>query len=548
MPNNQLDPQAVSMAKAIRDTESGGKFDAKGASGEWGAYQFTPATWSAYAREAGVNAVFGGATPEQQNEVAYKKIKQWKDQGYNVGQVASMWNAGAGRPNAYVEGHKGVNSMGVAYDTPAYAEKVAKAYQRIKTVEQAQQKIASRTQAPEEKEDKGIIRKGLEFLFPILEDKPRTALQTVGDLGLSALSVVPGLGVAGLGAKASAVGARTAIKGALPTALKYGTLAKGTAVGYGADVLSNLSEGETGTEALKPGLGTALGFGGSALLQGTRGTKIGKEALDDDAFDKALQIVAPTLTKKNVKEGLKKGIGGRVGSRVTLGQDKNTRRIAESIKDLVRDGTIKLDDTVERKAGAVLDEIGDVATALEIRLKSMEIQPILTPDELTGLIAKTQRNFKESPLLVGDAGKSAKRIFDKFVSFLPKGRDITAIDLLKARKKLDRWMKAEGRGSAFDPRIENAISKGLREIRQGANELIAKKAPDVPVKEMLDRQSALYDALDAIVENSWRDVGTSATGRYFKNHPIQKGLVQGVANAVTPSLIGGYVGSKLTED
>ena len=132
MPPTQLDPQAVALAKAIRQTESGGDWSAKGGSGEWGAYQFTPGTWDAYASEAGVNAVFGSATPDQQNEVAYKKIKQWKDQGYNPGQIASMWNAGAGKPNAYQEGHKGVNAHGVEYDTPEYAKKVAMAYQSLK--------------------------------------------------------------------------------------------------------------------------------------------------------------------------------------------------------------------------------------------------------------------------------------------------------------------------------------------------------------------------------------------------------------------------------
>lgn len=128
----QLDPSVVNLTKAIRQVESGGNLNARGGSGEFGGYQFTPDTWNAYASEAGVAVPLEQATREQQNEVAYKKIKQWKDQGYNVGQVASMWNAGQGRPNAYQENHRGVNSYGVEYDTPGYAEKVAQAYQQLK--------------------------------------------------------------------------------------------------------------------------------------------------------------------------------------------------------------------------------------------------------------------------------------------------------------------------------------------------------------------------------------------------------------------------------
>ena len=127
-----LDQDVVNLTKAIRQVESGGDINASGASGEKSLYQFTPDTWKAYSSEAGVNIPLEQATREQQNQVAYTKIKQWKDQGYNVGQVASMWNAGQGKPNAYAEGHTGTNQHGVQYDTPGYAQKVAEAYQGIK--------------------------------------------------------------------------------------------------------------------------------------------------------------------------------------------------------------------------------------------------------------------------------------------------------------------------------------------------------------------------------------------------------------------------------
>lgn len=132
MQPTQLDPAVVNLTKAIRQTESGGNFQAKGASGEYGAYQFTPDTWNGKASKYGVNVPLNQATPEQQNEVAYKQIAEWKNQGYNVGQIASMWNAGPGKPNAYLEGNAGINKYGVSYDTAAYATKVATAYQGFK--------------------------------------------------------------------------------------------------------------------------------------------------------------------------------------------------------------------------------------------------------------------------------------------------------------------------------------------------------------------------------------------------------------------------------
>lgn len=140
--DTQLDPQVVNLAKAIRQTESGGDFNAKGASGEHGAYQFTNDTWNGASAKYGINVPLNKATPEQQNAVAYNQIKEWKDAGHNVAQIASMWNAGQGEPEAYTgkfsngKSSTGTNKFGVKYSVPDYAYSVANAYQTLKQGEQ----------------------------------------------------------------------------------------------------------------------------------------------------------------------------------------------------------------------------------------------------------------------------------------------------------------------------------------------------------------------------------------------------------------------------
>lgn len=136
---SSLDPQLVNLAKSLRQTESNGDFTAKGKSGEYGAYQWMPSTWAAKSKEAGVNVPLAQATPEQQNEVAYKTLATWKQQhpDWNIGNYASAWNAGEGAPDAYL-GNSGTNAEGVKYDTPAYAKKVAENYQQIKNQSQSQ--------------------------------------------------------------------------------------------------------------------------------------------------------------------------------------------------------------------------------------------------------------------------------------------------------------------------------------------------------------------------------------------------------------------------
>lgn len=111
---------AQQIAAAIKKVESNGNYNAKGASGENGAYQFMPATWAGWAKQYLGNAN-APMTPANQDKVANAKIQSLLDQGYNAQQIALIWNGGT----PVVK--KGVNSKGVAYDSGSYANKVLNA-------------------------------------------------------------------------------------------------------------------------------------------------------------------------------------------------------------------------------------------------------------------------------------------------------------------------------------------------------------------------------------------------------------------------------------
>lgn len=127
-----LDQDVVNLAKALRSVETKGQKDpytAKGASGEFGAYQYTKDTWAADSKAfLGKDVPLEQADKVTQNEVAYKKILSLKKQGYNPGQIASIWNSGSPE----WEGKVGVNKYNVKYDVPKYVDAVATAYQGIK--------------------------------------------------------------------------------------------------------------------------------------------------------------------------------------------------------------------------------------------------------------------------------------------------------------------------------------------------------------------------------------------------------------------------------
>jgi ribosomal protein S20 len=116
--------QASVIANAIKQVESQGNYQAKGGSGETGAYQFMPATWKEWAGDylGNPNAPM---TQQNQDKVAQAKISDLLNQGYGAKEIALIWNGGQPKEK------KGVNKYGVAYDSGAYANKVLKALNQI---------------------------------------------------------------------------------------------------------------------------------------------------------------------------------------------------------------------------------------------------------------------------------------------------------------------------------------------------------------------------------------------------------------------------------
>lgn len=133
-----MDAQKLTLAilKGIAYTENGGNVSLgnirAGKSGELKSIlQFEPATWKSDAKKVTGNAELE-LTPANEMLVAHgiilpkvqKAIEDGKDPQTIAKEVGSDWNSG--NPNAYKENVRGTNKEGVSYDTPAYADKVAR--------------------------------------------------------------------------------------------------------------------------------------------------------------------------------------------------------------------------------------------------------------------------------------------------------------------------------------------------------------------------------------------------------------------------------------
>ncbi len=113
------------LMNAIKQVESGGRYGAKGASGEKGAYQFMESSWKAWAKKY-LGKETAPMTPANQDKVALGEIKRLLAQGYSPEEVALIWNGGQPKAKA------GVNQFGVKYDSGDYAKKVTEEFKKQK--------------------------------------------------------------------------------------------------------------------------------------------------------------------------------------------------------------------------------------------------------------------------------------------------------------------------------------------------------------------------------------------------------------------------------
>lgn len=128
-----LDPTAFILTKAIGRSESNGAdpYNATGDNGtSIGRYQIQKKNWSSWAAKY-LGDANAAPTEENQNKLAYAKVKEMLDSGLSQSQVASTWNSGHPDPNTVGKGFNA--AIGVAYDVPGYVSKVQKNYQQIQT-------------------------------------------------------------------------------------------------------------------------------------------------------------------------------------------------------------------------------------------------------------------------------------------------------------------------------------------------------------------------------------------------------------------------------
>lgn len=402
-----LNPLAVNLAKAIRQHESGGDYNAVGDLDRGvskGAYQFNKDNFATWAKEYKLDPNDFSAV--NQDKVAYHRINDDLQKGLSPSEVAAKWNGATLKNGQYVA------------NNPAYVEAVKQQYAKIVGTS-AQTSVASNPAAPATaqaagptappqslgQQALGVAGKVGDFFFPIVKDvyndvtgkntgaDAKTGLQQVGDLGMSALSLIPGLGEAGgllkggallaKGAEAanlaSKAGKVAKVGGEIAQASKVapavaqgakttgflGNVGKSAALGYGMDVSQKLGQGDTNAQSvLTPGLGTltggALGAGGAVLSKA--GDSIGARIVNS--------LIKPL--KKDFSYG--KNPGRAVAEMGIVGN---------SLDDLASNI-----GTARKQIGQEISQIGESVPNLKINLNKIEQYDPLTKGKTTASVLK----------------------------------------------------------------------------------------------------------------------------------------------------------------
>jgi len=191
----EMDQDAINLAKAIRQKESGGNFNATGDAGtSKGGYQWQQGTWKEHAKKV-LGDENAQMTPENQNAVAYSVIKSWKDKGLNPAQIAAKWNSGSETGWEKKVGINLINGQKIRYNVPKYVKEVTDNYQSLKAQDDTKQAQTQKTilapSLPQEQPKKDILGSIVDVGKGALKGAGSTAVG-LGQLALKAYTLLPG--------------------------------------------------------------------------------------------------------------------------------------------------------------------------------------------------------------------------------------------------------------------------------------------------------------------------------------------------------------------
>jgi len=585
-----MDNDVINLAKAIRQTESGGDFNAKGGSGESGAYQWMPGTWKAHAKQALGNEN-AEMSPSNQNAVAYTVLKSWKDQGLNPAQIAAKWNSGS---EVGWENKRGTNSAGVQYDVPKYVKSVTDAYQTVKAGGQtfADPNNPSSIAASQPEGDGMIKSMAKAIVSPVATMLARPFQAGAALLGASGESIDKwtknnlGDWVAptpkNMGDVKQDVG-----RGMQTVALGMGPVSGGAAFGTGMSL-------EQGNDLLstETAINAGLGLAGGKLLD-----LVGKPLLN--GAGKAIGVITPAILKDVASKGtqavekfmaqhaiLPESVGGAINKgaqiaedvanapfkaagnavkkpftstpeEVVAGREKALFEIEQKYAGMRKNALYSKDGGVSSRkriadtdvlVGAV-DENGLIRTRTQggayDQYKAQYIEPgesvvmdLLEKEARSIDLAIVERNLikavKDSKLAGKDHLKALNDVKKEIEGYRLKANKDGRIDLAELhRQKIGTTAQINWNTPPVKSAYRKAVAKGLKRTIE--------KESRYNIREANEELGKYYEDLDFLESLDGKIVNRGRMGKYFAQ--IAGNIAGGIAGGMTGGMAGSAVGT-----
>lgn len=152
-----------------------------------------------------------------------------------------------------------------------------------------------------------------------------------------------------------------------------------------------------------------------------------------------------------------------------------------------------------QKREVVNNEVENLSKSLETNLRSSNIS--IPKAKVETLFDDLSNTILDNPSIVWDAESALKKLLPQLRKQLTKETYFPE-DILQLRKDFDKAITKAKWEWVFDPKLENAFTTAVRDFRQWLNEKVSELVPDAKVKQILDRQSALY-TVDKTLSDRW---------------------------------------------
>jgi len=212
-----------------------------------------------------------------------------------------------------------------------------------------------------------------------------------------------------------------------------------------------------------------------------------------------------------------------------------SEKVVSTIKGVEKSKTVQQNFNTIKKSNI------EEALRLENSIKANEFQ--VPKGETLLRIERAGNNLLESPLITGDAEKTAQKLITGAKKFIEKNPE-TGSGVLKARKQYDIWVRSQ-KPSVFDAKADSAFTLANREIRSAMNNLLEERASSLGIKESLKKQSSLFNALENLTPKAAIEAD-SAIGRTMQNIGKVLGTKSRVVQAVAAAAGIGGLGAAAT--